>query len=80
MVMMRDGLVVRSALVAALLFATACAKVAPPIPSAGFAGTSWQLVKFQGGDGLVQVPAERSQYTIAFSADGSLVARIEPAR
>jgi para-nitrobenzyl esterase len=40
-------------------------------------GTSWQLVHFQGGDGKVLVPDDRSKYTLAFNADGTLNARID---
>src|SRR5271166_1605626 len=39
-------------------------------------GTSWQLVRFQGGDGKVLTPANPSSYTVAF-ADGTLSARID---
>jgi para-nitrobenzyl esterase len=40
-------------------------------------GTSWQLVKFQGGDGTVLTPDDRSKYTLAFPDDGVLTARID---
>jgi len=40
-------------------------------------GTSWQLVKFQGGDDTVLTPDDKSKYTIAFSTDGSLTARLD---
>jgi heat shock protein HslJ len=40
-------------------------------------GTSWQLVKFQGGDDTTLTPDDRSKYTIAFGADGQLTARID---
>ena len=43
----------------------------------GLEGTSWQLVRFQGGDGTVLVPEEPSRYTLAFGADGVLSARID---
>jgi hypothetical protein len=33
-------------------------------------GTSWQLVKFRGGDGTVLTPDEKAEYTLAFNADG----------
>lgn len=41
------------------------------------AGTSWQLVKFQGGDGKVLAPDDPSKYTIAFDRNGNLTARID---
>jgi len=40
-------------------------------------GTSWQLVKFESSDGKALVPDDRTKYTIAFAADGSLAARID---
>ena len=39
--------------------------------------TTWQLVQFQGGDGTVRTPGDKSKYTIAFSAGGRLAARLE---
>jgi heat shock protein HslJ len=41
------------------------------------AGTSWRLVKFEGGDDTIQKPGGRSQYTIEFGKDGQLTARID---
>jgi heat shock protein HslJ len=41
------------------------------------AGTSWQLVRFQGGDGAVLTPDDGSKYTIAFDKTGNLSARID---
>jgi putative lipoprotein len=40
-------------------------------------GTSWRLVKFQGGDGLTLTPDDKAKYTIAFGTDGRLSARID---
>ncbi|HKU47840.1 MAG TPA: META domain-containing protein [Burkholderiales bacterium] len=61
--------------VAALaLAACGCASVDAP---ASLAGTSWQLVRFRGGDDRVLTPDERSKYTLSFGADGTLVARID---
>jgi para-nitrobenzyl esterase len=45
--------------------------------SPGLAGTSWQLVKFEGSDDNSVTPDDRSKYTIEFSADGQLSARID---
>jgi para-nitrobenzyl esterase len=61
-------------LAVAVVMLTACAGVAT---TPGLAGTSWQLVKFQGGDGQLLVPDERSKYTLTFGADGVLTARID---
>jgi len=54
---------------------SACART--PAASEGLGGTSWQLVKFQGGDDKVLTPDDRSKYTLAFGADGRLSARID---
>ena len=43
----------------------------------GLAGTSWQLVKFQGGDDTVLTPDDKTKYTVAFGTDRSLSARID---
>lgn len=40
-------------------------------------GTSWKLARFQGGDGAVLEPDERSKYTLTFGADGVMRARID---
>jgi heat shock protein HslJ len=45
--------------------------------SGPLAGTSWQLVRFQGGDDTTLTPDDRSKYTIAFGADGQVTARID---
>jgi putative lipoprotein len=57
--------------------ATLSAKAPPPSATPGLGGTSWQLVQFQGGDGTKLTPDDRTKYTIAFNADGSLAARID---
>jgi para-nitrobenzyl esterase len=40
-------------------------------------GTSWQLVRFQGGDDTVLTPDDRSKYTLAFGADGMVAVRLD---
>ena len=40
--------------------------------SADLRGTSWQLVKFQGGDDKTLTPDDRSKYTIEFASDARL--------
>ncbi|HEU4693325.1 MAG TPA: META domain-containing protein [Vicinamibacterales bacterium] len=40
-------------------------------------GTSWQLVRFEGGDDTVLTPDDRSKYTIEFDAKGGVAARID---
>jgi para-nitrobenzyl esterase len=46
-------------------------------PAPGLAGTSWRLVRFQGGDDTILTPDDRAKYTIEFAADGRLTARID---
>jgi uncharacterized lipoprotein YbaY len=41
------------------------------------AGTSWQLVKFQGGDEKTLTPDDGAKYTIEFTEGGRLNARID---
>lgn len=62
-----------------LLFAACSATVPSSPPSAvpGLGGTSWQLVKFQGGDDTILTPDDRTKYTIAFGMDGGLSVRID---
>ena len=40
-------------------------------------GTSWQLVKFQGSDDKTLTPDDKTKYTVQFSTDGVLSARID---
>jgi hypothetical protein len=49
----------------------------PQSPAIDLAGTSWQLVIFQGLGDRNLIPDERAKYTIDFSADGQLNARID---
>lgn len=41
------------------------------------AGTSWRLVRFQGGDGTALTPDDRSKYTLSFGGDGLVAARVD---
>jgi para-nitrobenzyl esterase len=59
---------------AALALVAGCAG---PGQAPGLGGTSWQLVKFQGGDDTLLRPDDKSKYTLAFGADGRLSARID---
>jgi putative lipoprotein len=53
------------------------AQVTPSKPQpADLGGTSWRLVKFQGGDGTTLEPDDRDKYTIAFGTMGRVSARI----
>ena len=50
----------------------------PPRSAAEDLGdTSWQLVKFHGGDDTILIPDESSKYTITFAVDGRLNVRID---
>ena len=40
-------------------------------------GTTWQLVRFEGGDGAVLTPDDGSKYTIAFGSDGRVSVRVD---
>jgi len=40
-------------------------------------GTSWRLVQFEGGDGEVLTPEDRSKYTLQFLPDGSVSVRLD---
>jgi heat shock protein HslJ len=54
-----------------------CAPIAPPAPAESLGGTSWQLVRFQGGDGAVLTPDDRAKYTVAFASDGAVSVRFD---
>ena len=54
-----------------------CAQFEPQGATGGLGGSSWQLVRFQGGDGSIVTPDDKAKYTLAFGADGSLSARID---
>ena len=41
------------------------------------AGTSWQLVRFQGNDDTSLTPNDGAKYTLSFGADGRVIARID---
>ena len=69
-----------SSLLAALLLVLVCsARVQGQSEStaAELGGTVWQLVKFQGGDDKTLTPDDKAKYTIQFSTDGGLTARID---
>jgi para-nitrobenzyl esterase len=66
----------RLAAAAGVLLAGACAQT-PPQEPATLAGTSWQFVRFQGGDGRIAVPDDKAKYTVAFGADGGVSVRFD---
>jgi para-nitrobenzyl esterase len=56
--------------------ASAPAQSAPPKVTSNLAGTSWQLMKFQGRDGATLTPDDRADYTVAFDTDGRVTLRV----
>jgi heat shock protein HslJ len=48
-----------------------------PTASPNLAGTSWQLVRFQGGDDTTLTPDDRAKYTVEFSSGGRLAMRVD---
>jgi para-nitrobenzyl esterase len=65
----------------ALIVAVACARPAEEPPAAdgepSLAGTTWQLVSFEGGDGTILTPDDRSKYTLAFATDSGVSVRLD---
>jgi para-nitrobenzyl esterase len=68
-----DFVSVKAILLSVLLAGCAAA----PVANDSLVGTSWQLVKFQGGDGKVIAPDERWKYSVAFAGDGSFSVRFD---
>jgi para-nitrobenzyl esterase len=63
-------------LLAMLVLAAGCAHRAPQSAPASLGGTSWRLVKFQGGDGTLLIP-DKATYTLAFGTDGTVNVRFD---
>ena len=53
------------------------AEVQQPATVVSVGGTAWRLVRFQGGDGAVLTPDDRTKYTITFAADGNVIVRFD---
>ena len=49
----------------------------PKVHLAGIGDTSWQVVKFQGGDGSVVTPDDKTKYTVSFTNNGDLSVRFD---
>ena len=60
-----------------LFIASAHAQTQASSAGSDLLGRSWQLVKFQGGDGATLSPPDKTMYTITFAADGHVSARID---
>jgi para-nitrobenzyl esterase len=65
----------RELIFATFLLLAACGHARAQSP--GLVGTSWQLVRFQVGDGRTLTPDDKSKYTFAFGTGGALSARID---
>ncbi len=48
-----------------------------PAAATDLEGTAWELVKIEGTDAKIHVPAERGHYLLAFTPHGELSARID---
>jgi para-nitrobenzyl esterase len=66
-----------AAVVGVIAACSALAQTPPVTAGADLGGTSWQLVKFQGGDDTILIPDAPSKYTIAFAVDGHVTVRID---
>jgi heat shock protein HslJ/membrane-bound inhibitor of C-type lysozyme len=67
---------INSVLLAALLVALP-PRLPAQTPVSVLGGTSWQLVKFQGGDDQTLTPDDKAKYTILFGTDGHVSVRID---
>jgi len=70
----------KTVLLAALLMGFVCADHAPAAEqtaTSDLAGTSWQLVKFEGSDDTTLTPDDTMRYAIAFGSDGTVSVRID---
>lgn len=45
--------------------------------AAKLGAATWQLVKFEGGDGRILTPPDKSKYTLAFAPEGRVSVRID---
>ncbi len=63
--------------IAHFVLAPALVLAIQPSAATRLSGTPWQLVRFQGGDGKVVTPDDRSKYTIDFGPDGRLAVRFD---
>jgi para-nitrobenzyl esterase len=64
-----------AALLGAALTVTAWGQT--PASATDLEGTAWELVKIEGTDAKIHVPAERGHYLLAFTPHGELSARID---
>ena len=78
---MRTKLIRVSLTLAAMMIASATTSshltLADPQSPSGLAGTSWKIVKLQGGDEMTSVPDDGSKYTITFGSNGRVTTRVD---
>src|SRR5215472_5429437 len=71
---------VQSALILSIFVFTSFASIGTAQTSkagSDLGGTSWQLVKFRGGDDTVLSPGHKAKYTVTFDKAGSVSVRID---
>jgi heat shock protein HslJ/uncharacterized lipoprotein YbaY len=57
--------------------AAGTAAASPAGSDAALGGTSWRLVRFEGGDGTTLTPDDPGKYTLEFASSGGLMARVD---
>lgn len=68
----------RGLIACCILLLTACAGSKPQVDgSERFAGSSWRLVQFVGGDDTKVSPDDRSKYTLAFVSENEVAVRFD---
>jgi para-nitrobenzyl esterase len=66
-----------AAFVGGLVLAVATPPAGAQVSDSPLSGTSWRLVKLQGGDDTTLAPEDRDSYTLEFGKGARLVARID---
>jgi para-nitrobenzyl esterase len=59
------------------MLVSGCAQTPAQAPPESIGGTSWQLVRFRGGDDTVLTPDDKAKYTLAFAPDGNVSVRFD---
>jgi para-nitrobenzyl esterase len=65
------------ATVALILIASLSLKASAQTSPGNLAGTSWQLVQFQGSDGTTRKPDDKTKYTVAFETGNRVSVRFD---
>src|SRR5262245_25181526 len=66
-----------STLFAALTLANAPLAAPTEVVTEGLTGTAWRLVQFQGGNGQILRPDDRSSYIVEFKTDSTVAVRLD---